>query len=101
MRRSDSLIPPVLPHSVLPVDDVTASYETCAVVGRGASLLGSKLGSAIDRHNAVFRFDNSPTAFKYASDVGRRTRYQVGTRAVGRTGGNGNGKGRWRGCGIE
>uniref|UniRef100_A0A061QMP4 Beta-galactoside alpha--sialyltransferase 1 isoform x1 n=2 Tax=Tetraselmis sp. GSL018 TaxID=582737 RepID=A0A061QMP4_9CHLO len=70
-----SMMPAMI--QVLPVADINQKFESCAVVGRGASLLGSRLGPTIDRHHAVFRFDNSPTALKYASDVGRRTRYQV------------------------
>eukprot|EP00854_Cymbomonas_tetramitiformis_P003160 gene3160-4004_t len=52
-------------------------HETCAIVGHSGSLLGSSLGSTIDSNQAVFRVDNSPSAYRYAQDVGRRTTYQV------------------------
>jgi len=61
----------------LPAQDKNPAHETCAVVGRSGSLLGSRSGAEIDKHSAIFRFDNSPTAFKYAADVGKRTKYQV------------------------
>ena len=69
-------IEPSMLH-LLPGSDMKAKHSTCAVVGTSGSLLGSKLGSVIDKHHAVFRVDAAPSGYKYTADVGRKTAYQV------------------------
>ncbi|QDZ25536.1 sialyltransferase [Chloropicon primus] len=62
---------------VLPQEDWQTRHATCAVVGKSGSLLGSKLGSTIDKHSAVFRIDNAPSGSKYSADVGKKVTYQL------------------------
>eukprot|EP00899_Mesostigma_viride_P002651 jgi/Mesvir1/12387/Mv00562-RA.2 len=61
----------------LPKADVKVRYRSCAVVGHGGSLVGSRLGAKIDAHEVVFRWDNAPSASRFAQDIGRRTTFQV------------------------
>uniref|UniRef100_A0A061S847 beta-galactoside alpha-(2,6)-sialyltransferase n=2 Tax=Tetraselmis sp. GSL018 TaxID=582737 RepID=A0A061S847_9CHLO len=44
----------------------------CAVVGSSPALLGSNLGSKIDEHDTVFRFNAAPTK-GFEEDVGKKT----------------------------
>ena len=55
-----------------------STFPTCAVVGSGASLARSGLGSFIDRHAAVFRINLAPTS-RWQKDVGARTNLRVST----------------------
>ena len=69
----------------------TCRYRTCAVVGAGGALLGARLGSGIDSHEAVIRINlapDGPMAAKtrtaphrhvptWIADVGRRTTWRV------------------------
>ncbi|XP_076042704.1 beta-galactoside-a-2,6-sialyltransferase isoform X2 [Oratosquilla oratoria] len=52
------------------------SFNTCAVVSSAASLRGSKLGSFIDSHDAVMRFNHAPTR-DFEKDVGKRTTLRI------------------------
>uniref|UniRef100_UPI00358FC18C beta-galactoside alpha-2,6-sialyltransferase 2 isoform X2 n=1 Tax=Myxine glutinosa TaxID=7769 RepID=UPI00358FC18C len=47
-------------------------HRTCAVVSSAGALLGSNLGSEIDTHDYVMRFNSAPTA-GFEKDVGRKT----------------------------
>jgi len=47
-------------------------YNSCAVVSSGGSLHKSGLGSFIDSHDLVLRFNNAPTD-KHEDDVGSKT----------------------------
>ncbi|GBG70091.1 hypothetical protein CBR_g5723 [Chara braunii] len=51
------------PGHLLPDKDVTSfwNFKNCAVVGNSGTLLLDRYGEAIDRHNAVIRFNNGPT----------------------------------------
>ena len=46
---------------------------TCAVVGSGAGLYGSRCGATIDAHDLVFRCNSPVIGGKFARDVGTRT----------------------------
>ena len=57
-------------------------HATCAVVGSGGTLIGARLGRAIDRAEAVFRVNNAPIVHEgrdFGVDVGRRTTWRVMT----------------------
>jgi len=47
----------------------TLDLTSCAVVGSAAGLKGGGAGTAIDKHTAVFRFNEAPTK-SYEKDVG-------------------------------
>lgn len=70
------LVEPSLIDS-LPKNSFKAFYEKCAIVGHSGSLIGSNLGNVIDGYDAVFRYDEAPSAYRFAADVGRRTTFQV------------------------
>ena len=77
------MIPALL--DLIPPTDVLPRHERCAVVSGGGALAGSKLGPTIDASSAVFRTDNSPSAMKFSTDVGKRTNFQVLNRDWGET----------------
>lgn len=52
------------------------NFNTCAVVTSAGSLKNSNLGSFIDTHDIVLRFNNAPTD-KYAKDVGTKTSLRI------------------------
>ena len=66
-------------------------YRTCAIVGSGGSLLGSRRGREIDAHGAVIRLNLAPDARAVArlnsaphrhlptweADLGKRTTWRV------------------------
>ena len=52
------------------------SFKTCAVVGSGASLLGSNCGASIDATDAVFRINGAPT-LGFEKDVGSVKTFDV------------------------
>ena len=72
-------------------DPATCYYKTCALVGASGTLLGSRLGGAIDKHDAVIRINFAPDGRmagreKHAphsheptwiADVGARTTWRV------------------------
>eukprot|EP00193_Tetraselmis_chui_P016506 CAMPEP_0177783202 /NCGR_PEP_ID=MMETSP0491_2-20121128/18955_1 /TAXON_ID=63592 /ORGANISM="Tetraselmis chuii, Strain PLY429" /LENGTH=228 /DNA_ID=CAMNT_0019303713 /DNA_START=181 /DNA_END=868 /DNA_ORIENTATION=- len=62
----------------LPMHDYGASstpqHKTCALVGNSGILLDSKMGQAIDRHEAVMRINYPPTR-GFEDDVGSKTTY--------------------------
>jgi hypothetical protein len=70
-----ALVPALL--DLVPSSDSKPKFETCAVVSGGGALAGSRLGPTIDASSAVFRTDNSPSAMKFSTDVGKRTTFQV------------------------
>lgn len=55
---------------------VRNKHDSCAIVGNGGGLLLAPLGSAIDKHEAVFRFNGGPT-FGFEENVGKRTSYRL------------------------
>ncbi|XP_073943453.1 beta-galactoside-a-2,6-sialyltransferase [Choristoneura fumiferana] len=52
------------------------AFNTCAVVSSSGALLGSRLGSFIDSHDMVLRFNNAPTT-NFTEDVGSKTTFRV------------------------
>ena len=54
------------------------SHESCAVVFSSGILssISPKLGSFIDSHDAVFRFNHAPGGGNYSSVAGKRTTYR-------------------------
>ncbi|XRB11172.1 glycosyltransferase family 29 protein [Pseudoscourfieldia marina] len=52
--------------------DVAERWDRCAVVGDSAGLLHTQLGTLIDKHAAVMRFNAAPTA-RFEDHVGKRT----------------------------
>ncbi|XP_038078683.1 alpha-N-acetylgalactosaminide alpha-2,6-sialyltransferase 1-like isoform X2 [Patiria miniata] len=50
---------------------------SCAVVGSGGILNGSRAGREIDAHDLVFRLNAAVTYGKHAEDVGRRTDFYM------------------------
>ena len=71
-------------------DPPTCRYASCAVVGSSGNLIGSGLGSDIDRKDAVFRINLAPTpehpalfnATRWRLDIGTRTTWRVLTMEV-------------------
>jgi len=62
---------------LLPVEDRSESYSSCAVVANSASVLrGSNYGFHIDSHDAVFRVNYAPTK-GFEERVGERTTYDI------------------------
>ncbi|KAJ9594899.1 hypothetical protein L9F63_013804 [Diploptera punctata] len=53
-----------------------AKFNTCAIVTNAGSLFGSGLGSFIDKHDMVVRFNHAPTD-GYESDVGTKTALRI------------------------
>lgn len=51
-------------------------HSTCAVVSSSGSLKEGSRGREIDAHEAIFRFNDAPTA-KYTKHVGTRTTYRI------------------------
>lgn len=61
-----------LPATDLPLN----KHNTCAVVGNGGVMLSKSWGSGIDRHDAVFRFNDGPTE-GFEKYVGSKTTYRL------------------------
>jgi len=60
--------------AVLPIEDQRWRFKSCALVGNSGVLRGSRHGTAIDAHEAVFRTNMAPTV-GYEDDVGGRTTF--------------------------
>ena len=60
----------------LPTKDLQVRYGTCAVVGNSGMLRQVRWGAAIDAHDAVFRFNDGPTA-TFEEFSGSRTTYRL------------------------
>ena len=52
------------------------SFNSCAVVSSAGTLQKSGLGTFIDSHDLVLRFNNAPTE-KYEADVGKKTSIRI------------------------
>ena len=63
-------------NEVLPEEDFTRKYSTCAVVGNSPKLLTSQYGAQIDSHDAVLRFNDAPTK-GFETYVGRRCTFRA------------------------
>lgn len=50
---------------------------TCALVSSSGSLIDSRLGSQIDSHDIVLRFNDAPACGIYADDVGCKTTVRI------------------------
>ena len=61
---------------MLPRADARWRFRSCAIVGNSGALLGSKYGSAIDAHDAVWRINYAPV-HRWAEDVGTRTTFDL------------------------
>lgn len=65
LRRSQAM-PPLQP------DEVPRAFRTCALVGNGPGVRNVRNGEAIDKHDAVFRFNamrrDEDSEFTGASD---------------------------------
>eukprot|EP00899_Mesostigma_viride_P008182 jgi/Mesvir1/17365/Mv08675-RA.1 len=61
--------------NLLPAKDWDRRFRTCAVVGNSGVLTLTRYGAAIERHDAVFRFNNGPTGpgNKFVHLVGNKT----------------------------
>ncbi|XP_019633319.1 PREDICTED: alpha-N-acetylgalactosaminide alpha-2,6-sialyltransferase 1-like [Branchiostoma belcheri] len=70
--------------NMFPADDTIFNFKgrsrpqciTCAVIGNGGMLNGSKNGEEIDRHNYIFRVNHALTK-GFEEDVGSRTTHYV------------------------
>jgi len=72
------------PNCLPPADPHRKTYASCAVVGSGgASMREPRGGAAIDRHEAVFRFNFAQTA-GYEGFVGSKTTVRVGNHETSR-----------------
>jgi hypothetical protein len=58
------------------------SGGSCAIVGSSGSLTGSRLGTQIDAHDVVMRFNLAPAGGAWGADVGNRTTVRVLTDKV-------------------
>ncbi|XP_053565833.1 beta-galactoside alpha-2,6-sialyltransferase 1 [Bombina bombina] len=63
-----------LPTKSLP--DAAGELGTCAVVSSAGSIKSSALGSEIDSHDAVLRFNAAPTT-GFSDDVGSKTSFRL------------------------
>lgn len=52
------------------------TFNSCAVVSSAGSLKGSNLGSVIDSHDFIIRFNNAPTV-NFEKDVGSKTHLRI------------------------
>ncbi len=52
-------------------------FSSCAVVFSSGFLVNSSLGSTIDSHESVIRFNDAPAGEEFARDVGSRTTFRV------------------------
>lgn len=50
---------------------------SCALVSSAGSLIDSQLGSQIDSHDIVLRFNDAPSGGKFAKDVGSKTTIRI------------------------
>ena len=67
----------LIANDCLPPADYATRYKTCAAVGNGGvNLLDARNGAAIDKHEAVLRFNDGPT-HKFERFVGQKTTYRA------------------------
>ena len=57
---------------MIPGEAPALDFGTCALIGSSGVLTGSKLGRAIDGHDAVLRLNQAPATEDFAEDVGSR-----------------------------
>jgi hypothetical protein len=60
----------------LPQSDLAVTFDSCAVIGNGGVLVHDEYGDAIDRHDAVFRFNDGPTQ-TFEKLVGSKTTFRI------------------------
>lgn len=67
----------LLANDCLPPSDFGIRYRTCAAVGNGGvSLQDPRNGAAIDKHEAILRFNDGPTR-KFEKFVGSKTTFRA------------------------
>ncbi|XP_071954545.1 CMP-N-acetylneuraminate-beta-galactosamide-alpha-2,3-sialyltransferase 1-like isoform X1 [Antedon mediterranea] len=66
---------PNFTNPLLQLRDSTQKCVSCAVVGCGGILNGSKAGAEIDSHDVVFRLNRAKSSGRFAKDVGRKTTF--------------------------
>jgi len=62
---------------MVPEEPPELKFRTCALIGSSGVLTGSKMGRAIDGHDAVLRLNQAPATEDFAEDVGSRVDFRL------------------------